>query len=59
MVPVNHTRLLFKIIIIPAYRLHLKKEMIGICNDCSTEHCADKIQDEDKQNTTQHRKQKR
>jgi hypothetical protein len=36
MVPVNHTRLLFKIIIIPAYWLHLKKEMIGICNDCST-----------------------
>ena len=25
----------------------------------NSEHCADKIQDEDKQNTTQHRKQKR
>jgi hypothetical protein len=38
MVPVNHTRLLFKIIIIPAYRLHLKKEMIGICNDTRRSH---------------------
>ena len=32
----HHRRMVFKIIIISAFRLHLKKEMVGIFNDCST-----------------------